>query len=146
MEQPLLEMCGISKQFPGVKALDGLSLDVRAGEVHALVGENGAGKSTLIKVLYGIYKPDAGEIRIQAKKVNIEDPAHAGKLGIGVVFQELNVCPHLDVANNIFLGRMKIRHGVINDRWAVEKAREILQQMLKMDINPQRLVAHLSIA
>lgn len=59
MEQPLLEMCGISKQFPGVKALDGLSLDVRAGEVHALVGENGAGKSTLIKVLYGIYKPDA---------------------------------------------------------------------------------------
>lgn len=107
MEQPLLEMCGISKQFPGVKALDGLSLDVRAGEVHALVGENGAGKSTLIKVLYGIYKPDAGEIRIQGKKVNIEDPAHAGKLGIGVVFQELNVCPHLDVANNIFLGRMK---------------------------------------
>ena len=79
MEQPLLEMCGISKQFPGVKALDGLSLDVRAGEVHALVGENGAGKSTLIKVLYGIYKPDAGEIRIQGKKVNIEDPAHAGK-------------------------------------------------------------------
>lgn len=146
MEQPLLEMCGISKQFPGVKALDGLSLDVRAGEVHALVGENGAGKSTLIKVLYGIYKPDAGEIRIQGKKVNIEDPAHAGKLGIGVVFQELNVCPHLDVANNIFLGRMKNRHGVINDRWAVEKAREILQQMLKMDINPQRLVAHLSIA
>jgi ribose transport system ATP-binding protein len=139
-------MEGISKQFPGVKALDDLSFDLRSGEVHALLGENGAGKSTLIKVLYGVYKPDAGSIYINGQKVIVEDAQHATKLGIGVVFQELNICTHLDVANNIFLGRPKNTLGIINDKWMRTEARKILTDTIKLDLDPARLTKHLSIA
>ena len=109
----LLEMRNISKSFPGVKALNGFSIDLKAGEVHALVGENGAGKSTLIKTLYGIHQPDGGQIVIDGVPTKINGPADALSKGIGVVFQELSVCPHLDIANNIFLGCIKNKHGVI---------------------------------
>ncbi len=146
MEHPLLRMESITKQFPGVKALDDLSLELRAGEVHALLGENGAGKSTLIKELYGVYKPDAGSIIINGKKVHVEDAQHATKLGIGVVFQELNICTHLDVANNIFLGRPKNTMGIIDDKWLHQEAKEILTDTIKLDIDPYRLTKHLSIA
>ena len=146
MEQPLLRMAGITKQFPGVRALDGLSLELRAGEVHALLGENGAGKSTLIKTLYGVYRPDAGEIYIDGAKVDVEDAMHATRLGIGVVFQELNICTHLDVANNIFLGRPKNTLGVIDDKWLHAEAARILRDTIKLDIDPARLTRHLSIA
>ncbi|MDR1611508.1 MAG: sugar ABC transporter ATP-binding protein [Planctomycetota bacterium] len=146
MEQPLLRLEGITKRFPGVKALDDLSLELRAGEVHALLGENGAGKSTLIKVLYGVYRPDAGIIRIDGRQVQVEDAQHATRLGIGVVFQELNICTHLDVANNIFLGRPKNTLGVIDDGWMRREAGRILTDTIKLDIDPGRLTKHLSIA
>ena len=100
---PVLEMKQITKRFPGVVALNKFSIDVRAGEVHALVGENGAGKSTLIKTLYGVHQPDEGSIYLNGSQILIKNEADAISKGIGVVFQELNVCPHLDVANNIFL-------------------------------------------
>lgn len=102
---PLLELRGISKQFPGVRALDDVSLDVNAGEVHMLLGENGAGKSVLMKVLYGAYRADGGEIRFQGQPVDIRSPADARRLGIAVIFQEFSLVPYLNVAQNIFLGR-----------------------------------------
>ena len=124
----LLEMRNISKSFPGVKALNGFSIDLKAGEVHALVGENGAGKSTLIKTLYGIHQPDGGQIVIDGVPTKINGPADALSKGIGVVFQELSVCPHLDIANNIFLGCIKNKHGVIDDRFAHEEAARLMEE------------------
>ena len=104
-EPPLLEMRGISKGFPGVRALDDVSFEVRPGEVHMLLGQNGAGKSTLIKVLYGAYHPDQGEFIYRGRPVRIDSPADARELGIAVIFQEFSLVPYLDVAQNIFLGR-----------------------------------------
>ena len=117
---PLLKMENIKKTFPGVAALQNFSLEVNRGEVHALVGENGAGKSTLIKILYGVYQPNEGNIYIDGEKVTITNASEAMKHGIGVVFQELSVCPHLDVANNIFLGRVKNICGITDDNYIVE--------------------------
>ena len=114
-----------NKTFPGVVALKDFSLEVEAGEVHALMGENGAGKSTLIKTLYGVHQPDEGKIYINGEEVRIANAQEAIKHGIGVVFQELSVCPHLDIANNIFLGRLKNRYGVVNDRYIVEESKQI---------------------
>jgi len=102
---PLLEMRGIAKAFPGVRALDDVSLDVEAGEVHTLVGQNGAGKSTLIRVLYGACAPDRGEILFRGETVRIASPADARRLGVAVIFQEFSLVPYLDIAHNIFLGR-----------------------------------------
>ena len=104
-EQYLLEMKGISKSFPGVKALQDVSLQLKAGEVHALLGENGAGKSTLIKVLGGIYHAEEGEIYIEGKKVEIDGVVAARNAGISIVHQELVLVPYMTVAENIFLGR-----------------------------------------
>ena len=98
-------MEGIDKTFPGVHALDHCRFDVNAGEVHALVGENGAGKSTLMKVLTGIYHRDAGRILVQGREVRINGPKDAQALGISMIHQELNLAPHLTVAQNVFLGR-----------------------------------------
>src|SRR5271154_1249244 len=102
---PLLEMRGISKTFPGVRALDDVSLAIHAGEVHVLLGQNGAGKSTLMKALCGAYTPDHGEFLFQGQPVRIASPADARRLGIAVIFQEFSLVPYLDVAHNIFLGR-----------------------------------------
>src|SRR6187401_3689002 len=102
---PLLEMRGTSKRFPGVVALDNVSLEVARGEVLALVGENGAGKSTLMKILGGIYQPDGGEIRVNGNSVVFRGVADATAQGIGFVHQELNVLDNLTVAENVFLGR-----------------------------------------
>jgi ribose transport system ATP-binding protein len=102
---PLLEMRGISKAFPGVRALDDVSLAIHAGEVHVLLGQNGAGKSTLIKALYGSYHPDHGEFLFEGRPVRIASPADARRLGVAVIFQEFSLVPYLDVAQNIFLGR-----------------------------------------
>src|SRR6266403_2920923 len=101
----LLEMRGISKRFPGVVALDDVSLSVGRGEVVALCGENGAGKSTLMKILGGVYQPDAGEIRIADQPVSILNVNDAQRLGVAFIHQELNVLDNLDVAANVFLGR-----------------------------------------
>ena len=102
---PVVSMRRITKAFPGVRALQEVSLDAYANEIHVLVGQNGAGKSTLIKVLYGAYKPDAGEILIRGLPARIDSPAAARKLGIAVIFQEFSLIPYLSIAQNIFLGR-----------------------------------------
>ena len=142
----LLEMRNISKSFPGVKALNGFSFDLKAGEVHALVGENGAGKSTLIKTLYGIHQPDGGQIVIDGVPTKINGPADALSKGIGVVFQELSVCPHLDIANNIFLGCIKNKHGVIDDRFAHEEAARLMEEAVGLRIPSDTPMKDLSIA
>ena len=102
---PLFELCDISKSFPGVQALDGVSLEIRAGEVHVLLGENGAGKSSLMKVLCGAYQADKGEFLYRGERVAIGSPSDARALGIAVIFQEFSLVPYLSVAQNIFLGR-----------------------------------------
>src|SRR5215210_6119568 len=102
---PLLEMHGIVKQFPGVRALDGIDLNVRAGEVHCLLGQNGAGKSTLIKVLAGVHQPDEGEVLWEGEPVQLSTPQAALRLGIATIYQELDLVDGLSVADNIFLGR-----------------------------------------
>ena len=142
----LLEMRNISKSFPGVKALNGFSIDLKAGEVHALVGENGAGKSTLIKTLYGIHQPDGGEIVIDGVPTKINGPADALSKGIGVVFQELSVCPHLDIANNIFLGCIKNKRGIIDGRFAHEEAARLMEEAVGLRIPSDTPMKDLSIA
>jgi ribose transport system ATP-binding protein len=117
LDAPLLLMRGIAKSFPGVRALDGVSFDVRAGEVHALVGENGAGKSTLMKILAGAQPADAGEIDIDGKPVVIDDPRTAERLGIGMIYQEFNLVPDLGVIENIVLG-VEPRRGLFLDKRA----------------------------
>ncbi len=107
----LLEMRGISKSFPGVRALDGVSFEIRAGEVHALVGENGAGKSTLMKILAGAQPADAGEIVMDGTAVQIGGPRDAERYGIAMIYQEFNLVPQLDVAANVVLGREPVRAG-----------------------------------
>src|SRR6266511_1971656 len=105
MGDVLVLMEGIDKTFPGVHALNQCRFELRAGEVHALVGENGAGKSTLMKVLAGVYSKDAGRIHYKGKEVEIPNPKAALNLGISIIHQELNLMPHLTVAQNIFIGR-----------------------------------------
>jgi simple sugar transport system ATP-binding protein len=111
---PLLAMRGIGKKFPGVTALSGVDFSVRAGEIHALLGENGAGKSTLIKVLTGVYAPDGGEVRLAGKPICPASPRDAESLGISTVYQEVNLIPSLSVAENIGLGRQPGRFGFLN--------------------------------
>ena len=136
---PLLEMRGISKSFPGVRALDDVSLTVRAGEVHFLLGQNGAGKSTLMRVLCGAHQPEAGEIRLDGEAVRLHSPADARRLGVAVIFQEFSLVPYLDVAQNVFLGRETGR------RCMHAEARRLLQT-LGVDIDTTTLVHELGIA
>jgi len=126
---PLLELRGISKEFPGVKALDDVSFAVFPGEVHMLLGENGAGKSSLMKVLCGAYRADAGEFYHEGNKVAISSTADAQKLGIAVIFQEFSLVPHLDIAQNIFLGREPKGRipGTIDRRKILADARRVLE-------------------
>src|SRR5215510_4323563 len=111
MVTPILKMTGISKRFPGVVALDNVNLEVGAGEIVALAGENGAGKSTLMKILGGVYQPDAGSIKIEGKDVAIHSVSDAIGLGIGFIHQELNVLDNLNIAENVFLGREPVWGG-----------------------------------
>ena len=101
----LLRMENVSKSFPGVQALDDVSLEVRAGEILGLVGENGAGKSTLMKILSGVYQMDSGTIHLQGQPTDIHDPHQAQELGISIIYQEFNLMPNLTVMENIFVGR-----------------------------------------
>ncbi len=145
MAEELFRMEGISKSFPGVKALDNVSFAVNKGEVHGLVGENGAGKSTLMKIMSGVYKGDSGEIYIEGEKVNIDSVAKAHQLGISIIFQELQLCPHLTVADNIFIGRPHRSAGLINDRQMHREAQKILSD-LGIDISSYTVVRQLSVA
>src|SRR4249919_676828 len=106
-------MRGIEKAFPGVQALEGVDFDLAPGEIHALVGENGAGKSTLIKALTGVERPDAGTITLDGQEIHVRSPQHAQSIGISTVYQEINLCPNLSMAENILIGRAPRRWGRI---------------------------------
>ena len=141
----LLQMYNICKEFPGVKALDDVHIDINAGEVHALVGENGAGKSTLMKILNGVYQPDAGRICVAGKEEKILNTRRAQELGIAIVFQEFNLCNDTSIANNIFMGRMKSRFGVVDDKWLKSKTKEVLEE-IGLSVDPEQIVGNLSTA
>lgn len=143
---PFLEMHGISKTFPGVKALKGVDLDLRLGEVHVLAGENGAGKSTLMKIMTGVYRADpGGVIRVQGQEMVIRDPVHARALGISIIYQELAVVNNLTVAENIFLAREPLGPmGLIDRRKMNADARAVLAE-LDIAIAPTAKVGDLSI-
>jgi inositol transport system ATP-binding protein len=145
-DEYLLEMEGISKTFPGVKALDAVHLKVKPGTVHALMGENGAGKSTLMKVLIGMYRADAGTITFGGQTVEIQDTATALGMGISMIHQELSPVPHMTVAENIYLGREPVnRLGLVDKRRMATDTRLLLER-LQMTINPRATMRRLSIA
>lgn len=142
----LFRMEGITKTFPGVKALDNVSFSVDEGEVHGLVGENGAGKSTLMKVMSGVYQADEGRIFIRDKEVRIRNVAEAQDLGVAIIMQEMNLCPELTIADNIFLGRApKIAGMFINEKKMHAEAKKILDD-LGIDLNTYTAVKNLTIA
>jgi len=146
MAAPRLSMQEITKSFPGVQALDGASLDVRAGECHALVGENGAGKSTLMKVLAGAVIPDSGQMFLDGRRLEPRSPLEARRAGISMIYQELNLLPELTVAENIFLGREPRRAVTFLDRpRMVEESRRWLER-LGQAIDPRRAARELSLA
>jgi len=144
---PLFELRGISKDFPGVKALDDVSFEICAGEVHMLVGENGAGKSTLMKILCGAYRADRGSFFNNGEAVTIDDPTAARKFGIAVIFQEFTLVPYLDLAQNIFLGREPAARlpGLIDRRRIYTEAKRVLD-MIGFDIDPRIPVHGLGVA
>jgi ribose transport system ATP-binding protein len=142
----LVEMQGIGKAFPGVRALDDARFELRRGEVHALVGENGAGKSTLMKILAGIYRRDEGTIRIGGQEVEIPSPAAAQHLGISMVHQELNLMPHLTVAQNIFIGRESTRRGFLLDDRALNARATTLFEELHLPLKARARVGSLAVA
>ena len=142
----LISMRGMNKAFPGVQALVNVDFDLKAGEVHALMGGNGAGKSTLIKVLTGVEKPDSGQIILFGREVHVRSPQHAQSLGISTVYQEINLCPNLTVAENILIGREPLRAGSIYWKKLNEQAREILKRVLGMEIDVTVLLGEYSVA
>ncbi|MBI5864625.1 MAG: sugar ABC transporter ATP-binding protein [Planctomycetes bacterium] len=141
----LLEARGLSKSFPGVRALDGVDFTVRRGEIHALMGENGAGKSTLIKLLTGVHARDAGGVRLDGLPIDPASPRQAEALGISTVYQEINLVPHLSVAENIGLGREPTRLGMIRWREVRRRARAALAR-LELDVDVARELGSCSIA
>ena len=142
----LLEMRGMCKSFPGVRALQEVDFELRAGEVHVLLGENGAGKSTLMKILSGAYRSDAGEVRLEGRRVRLHPPVEARRLGINTIYQECSLVPHLPVYANVFLGRERCLGGGILDRRGMRRAaREILHD-LGIELDPEVRISRLSIA
>ncbi len=144
MGDVILTMKGIDKSFPGVHALDHVDLEVRKGEVHALMGENGAGKSTLMKVLTGIYHKDAGTITYEGKEVEFTNPREAQDAGIVIVHQELNMMGHLTVAQNIFIGREYMNGKLIDDKKMNEEAKKLFDQ-LGINIDPKETMSRLTV-
>ncbi|MFD3437769.1 sugar ABC transporter ATP-binding protein [Streptomyces sp. NPDC058685] len=146
-EPPLLTMSGITKSFPGVRALDGVDLEVQAGEVQCLLGQNGAGKSTLIKVLAGVHQPDGGAITWQGETVSLKSPIAAMRLGIATIYQELDLVEGLSVAENVFLGHEPTAAGfVVRGGEARASASRLLKRLGHPEIDPARLVGDLSAA
>lgn len=146
MSDHLVEMRGITKRFPGVTALDDVSFACRAGEVHALVGENGAGKSTLMKILAGVYESDAGEVLLQGVPVRLASPHDAQERGISIIYQELNLLPDLNIAENVFLGREpRGPLGLLDARGLERQAEEVLHR-LGVDLDPRTRLGRLSVA
>ena len=126
---PLLELSGIDKSFPGVRALKKVSLTLNAGKVLALVGENGAGKSTLIKILGGVYQADQGNVLLEGNRVDLRSPKDAQQKGISVIYQEFNLISDLKVHENIFLGREKTRRGFVDSKAEIEKSVKLFDKI-----------------
>ena len=144
MGEVILTMKGIDKSFPGVHALDHVDLEIRKGEVLALMGENGAGKSTLMKVLTGIYKKDEGTITYEGKEIEFENPSAAQEAGVIIVHQELNMLSHLTVAQNIFIGREIMKGSMIDDAKMNEEAAKLFKK-LNIDIDPAETMGNLTV-
>jgi ribose transport system ATP-binding protein len=145
--EPLVSLREITKSFPGVLAVQNVSLDILPGEVHALVGENGAGKSTLMKVLAGVYTPDAGRVLYKGREVKIANPQAAQQLGISMIHQELHLMPHLSVAQNVFIGR-EPRHflGLVVDDAEITAKTQQLMTVLHLPLDARTKVANLTVA
>src|SRR5262252_7036235 len=141
----VLEMRNIRKEFPGVVANDAVSFDVRRGEVHALLGENGAGKSTLMNILYGLYRPDAGEIRLNGQPVSFTSARDAIRAGIGMVHQHFMLIPVMTVAENIVLGNEPVRDGVVLDEGGAEARVRGLSQQFGLAVDPTALVSDITV-
>ena len=141
----LLKMVDIEKSFPGVKALDDVTINIERGTIHGLVGENGAGKSTLIKVLAGIYQPNKGEIILDGKPCRFNSPIEARRAGISVVHQEIKLAEPLSVAENMFLGNVQLKNGLVDWKGMRRRAREIVED-LGMDIDINAQVSSLTVA
>ena len=145
MNEVIVWMEHITKTFPGVKALDDVHFELRAGEVMALLGENGAGKSTLMKILSGVYTRDGGEMEIFGKSYGDLTPKGAQALGVAIIHQELNMCRHLSIAENMFLGREKTRLGTLSQREMETEASNALEE-LGIDLDPRQVVGELPVS
>ena len=143
----LISVRGVSKSFPGVKALDDVRFDLQSGEVHALMGENGAGKSTLMKILAGVYQKDSGEMLLDGKSVEMQSPAHAQSLAIGIIHQELHLMGHMTAAQNIYLGREPRKMGgwVLDDAQLNRDAQALFDRM-NLALAPTVMISELTVA
>ena len=144
-DNTILTMVGIHKSFPGVQALENVDFNLKKGEIHALVGENGAGKSTLIKVLTGVERPDTGVINFDGKEVSIKSPQNAQEMGISTVYQEVNLCPNLTIAENILIGREPMKWGSIDWKTMNSQAKDILLG-LDIDLDVTQTLGSCSVA
>src|SRR4051795_7801870 len=145
-DQQLLRMQGIKKSFVGVQVLHGVDLDLRPGEVHAIVGENGAGKSTLMKTLAGVHAPDEGTIRIDGQEITFAHPAQAQAAGVGIVYQEFNLLPERNVAENVFVGREPVKRGTVDRRKMERETAALLEEVGETGFGPRTPVRWLSVA
>ena len=145
MNEIILEMKNIDKRFSGVHALKSVNLELRKGEVHALMGENGAGKSTLMKVLCGIYKRDGGDVVLFGKEVNFHNIKDSQEAGIGIIHQELNMMNHLTVAQNIYIGREPMKNGIYIDDKQMEKDAQELFDRIGVNIDPSAILGTLTV-
>src|ERR1039457_3922321 len=143
-DELVLEMRGIRKEFPGTVANDNVDLDVRRGEVHALLGENGAGKSTLMNILYGLYRPDAGEILLNGRRVEFASARDAIGAGIGMVHQHFMLIPVMTVAENIVLGVEPRKRLLLDERTAERRVRE-LSERFSLAVDPTALVSDITV-
>jgi ribose transport system ATP-binding protein len=141
----LIDARGITKTFPGVRALDNVDFELRAGETHILLGENGAGKSTLMKILSGAYAPDEGEVYIDGHRVEVFDPRVAQRMGVGIIYQEFNLIPYMDVAQNIFLGRFPMKCGLLDHKKMHADADALLHR-LNMHVDTHAMIVDLTTA
>src|SRR5512134_3259 len=140
----IVKMSGTAKSFPGVVALEDVDFSLQKGEIHAIMGENGAGKSTLIKVLTGVEQPDKGTIELDGKLVQVRSPQHSQELGISTVYQEVNLCTNISVAENIMLGHEPYRFGSIDWRKMNELARKAINR-LSLDVDVTQPLGNYSV-
>jgi len=143
--EAVVRMKSVSKEFPGVLAVDSVDLDILPGEVHVVAGENGAGKSTLMKLLSQVERPSRGEVEVSGESVEFRGPRHAQSLGVAMVHQELALAPHLSVAENLFMGQEPGRFGFVNRRAEKEAAEQLLERV-SLGVDPSRLISSLTVA